>query len=143
MASAFDPDAFDPANPAAFYLGDEELVQFADSVWVVQGTELPVCIGVVALHSPVLLGANSAEREGVTLGPQARYPWWAALLPPWRKRTERAAAAAGPPRVRLTIEGCSVKEAALFLRFLYHPEQITSVSMGKLGGDLAAVGGAS
>ena len=45
--------------------------------------------------------------------------------------------------MRLTIEGCSAKEAALFLRFLYSPNQITAASMGKLGDDLPAVGPAS
>ena len=66
-----------------------------------------------------------------------------AAAPGGRKRTRQDAAEAAPPRVRLTIEGCSVKEAALFLRFLYHPEQISAASMGKLGGDLPAVGPAT
>ena len=50
-----------------------------------------------------------------------------------------AAAEAGPLRARLTIEGCSVKEAALFLRFLYHTHEITPAAMGKLGPELPGV----
>ena len=67
MASAFDPNAFDSANPAAFYLGHEELAGFADSVWVVQGTELPVSAAIVVQRSQVLRGAYSAAREGAAL----------------------------------------------------------------------------
>ena len=56
-----------------------------------------------------------------------------AAAPGGRKRSWEEVAEAGPPRVRLTIEGCSLKEAALLLRFLYHPEQITADNMGRLG----------
>ena len=160
MGSAFDPDTFDPANPAAFYLEAEELAEFADSVWVVQGTELPVNIGVVVHRSAVLRGAYKAERESAALqaSRRAAQPYlpppglrcMPSLLraaspvaqdtaPGGRKRTRQAAAEAGPPRVRLAIEGCSVKEAALFLRFLYHTHEITPAAMGKLGLELPGV----
>ena len=80
MGSAFDPAAFDPARPAAFYLEEEELAEFADSVWVVQGAELPVNIGVVVQRSAVLRSAYRAERESAAL--QASRQRWAACCRP-------------------------------------------------------------
>ena len=62
-----------------------------------------------------------------------------AATPGGDTRTEEDRAETGPPRVRLPIEGCSVKEAALFLRFLYYPEQITPANMGILGPELTGV----
>ena len=70
--AAFDPSSYDPARPAAFYLGDEELAEYADSVWVVQGSELPVSALAVVQRSAVLRGAYRAERESAAL--QASWP---------------------------------------------------------------------
>ena len=67
MEDIFEPSNYDPAHPAAFYLGDEELAVFADSVWVVQGTELPVSAAVVVQRSAVLRGVYQAERESAAL----------------------------------------------------------------------------
>jgi hypothetical protein len=36
---------------------------------------------------------------------------------------------------RITFDGWALKDVALFLRFLYHPEEVTSDNMGKLGKD--------
>ena len=75
---AFDPSSYDPASPAAFYQGDEEEVaELANSVWLVQGTELPVCRQVVAHRSAVLRGAYRAERESAAL--QASRQRWATV----------------------------------------------------------------
>ena len=65
--STFDPGTFDPARPAAFYLGDEDLADFTDSTWVVQGTELPVCTGTVVQRSTALRAAYRAQRGSAAL----------------------------------------------------------------------------
>ena len=88
--AAFDPSSYDPSRPAAFYLGDEDLAEYTDSVRVVQGAELPVSAIVVVQRSAVLRGAYRAERESVAL--QASRPRWAALLLPGFVLPQRPAA---------------------------------------------------
>ncbi len=58
-ATGFGPEAFDAADPPAFYLGErrEELESIADAAFIVQGTRLPVHTGMLAVASPVLCGA--------------------------------------------------------------------------------------
>lgn len=68
-AAGFSPEAFDAANPQAFYLGErrEELESLADAALVVEGTRLPVHSQLLALSSRVLcsaftdLGASNAQ----------------------------------------------------------------------------------